>query len=524
MNDTPHLRMSAAPCLRLIQVDCFEQAFRLRLPFRFGAVTITQGLQAIIRVRIRLADGREADGYAAEALGAKWFDKNPLLSDEQNLQQLRRALELAIQMYRDVGSRATSAIDSRSGGRDSKFGDTAFGHATSDHATSGATAFGHTAFGLFAEVYSAHLEACAQIDLPPLVASFGPALLDRAVLDALCRLTGMSFWQAMKINLPGFDASRVAPDLVGFDSDAFLRGLTPSLRINARHTVGLLDPIVAADQIDGTRVDDGLPETLEEVIQVYGNRYFKLKLAGLHEADLPRLRRIAAVLDTIDEPYHLTLDGNEQYSDARAIVELWEAIEGEPALRRMAASTLFIEQPIKRQVAFEQSIAALARYKPVIIDESDGDMNAFVRARALGYRGVSSKACKGFYKSLVNLARCRLWSSQGEQYLLSGEDLTTQAGLSVQQDLALASLLGLTHVERNGHHFIDGFGARPVDEAQRFAYAHPDLYSVDAGRTRLRITSGCLELGSLACPGFGSSVIPSLADTPRMPTALWPAH
>jgi hypothetical protein len=80
----------------------------------------------------------------------------------------------------------------------------------------------------------------------------------------------------------------------------------------------------------------------------------------------------------------------------------------------------------------------------VIIDESDGEIESFPRARALGYGGVSSKDCKGFYKSLINLARCRLWNAEGEgSFFLSGEDLTTQAGLAVQQDLALVALLGL---------------------------------------------------------------------------------
>jgi hypothetical protein len=84
----------------------------------------------------------------------------------------------------------------------------------------------------------------------------------------------------------------------------------------------------------------------------------------------------------------------------------------------------------------------------VIIDESDGELDTFVRARVLGYGGVSSKNCKGFYKSIVNLARCRLWNAEGANagYFLSGEDLTTQAGLSVQQDLALVALLGLADV------------------------------------------------------------------------------
>ena len=64
---------------------------------------------------------------------------------------------------------------------------------------------------------------------------------------------------------------------------------------------------------------------------------------------------------------------------------------------------------------------------------------------------------------------------------MSGEDLTTLAGACVQQDLALVALLGLTHVERNGHHFIDGFDGRPKAEAVRFMEAHPTLYADTPG-------------------------------------------
>ena len=220
----------------------------------------------------------------------------------------------------------------------------------------------------------------------------------------------------------------------------------------------------------------------------------------------------------------ITLDGNEQYDDVDAITELWRAVEADPALQRLAASTLFIEQPIKRQAALARSVDALARHRPVIIDESDGDYDAFPRARALGYTGVSSKNCKGFYKSLTNLARCRQWNAAGDGgYFMSGEDLTTQAGLSVQQDLALVALLGITHVERNGHHFIDGFAGRPAEEARDFLRAHPDLYRDDGGAVRLRIRDGRLAIGSLDCVGFGSSVEPHLSGTPAMAKADWPS-
>ena len=56
----------------------------------------------------------------------------------------------------------------------------------------------------------------------------------------------------------------------------------------------------------------------------------------------------------------------------------------------------------------------------------------------------------------------------GSRYFLSAEDLTTQAGLSVQQDLALVNLLGITHVERNGHHYVNGMAALPQAEQQAF--------------------------------------------------------
>ena len=56
---------------------------------------------------------------------------------------------------------------------------------------------------------------------------------------------------------------------------------------------------------------------------------------------------------------------------------------------------------------------------------------------------------------------------------MSGEDLTTQAGLSVQQDLSLVNLLGITHVERNGHHYVNGMAALPMEERQAFSESAP---------------------------------------------------
>ncbi len=459
--------MNAAPKLRLVSVERFERDVKLRLPFRFGVITVTEATQAVIRATIELEDGGRATGVAAETLAAKWFDKNLALSDDQNLDQLRQALDIAIGIYETQGAK--------------------------------------TAFGHFAGAYLEQMSQAMALGLNPLVASYGPALLDRAILDALGRATGKPFAEMIQANLPGMAVTPLTPDLQGFDLPAFLGSLKPGAGIDVRHTVGLVDPIVAVDQPDEHRVNDGLPETLEEVARYYKGRFYKLKVGGDVKADLDRLGRIASVIDREIGQYRATLDGNEQYDSVEGIAELWRRMTETSGLQKLVSSILFIEQPIKRAVALSRPVEALATQKALEIDESDGELGSFPAALALGYSGVSSKNCKGFYKSLLNAARvAKLNAAAGSpRYFMSAEDLTTWAGVSVQQDLALVSLIGLTHVERNGHHFIDGMGFAPAAEQQSFAKAHPDLYRAEPGKPlRLKIEGGKLALGSLAGPGF----------------------
>lgn len=473
--------MNGCPRLRLEAFELRERSVDLRLPFRFGMVTVTRATQAVLSASIVLADGRRGTGFAAECLLPKWFDKNPALSDADNMDQLRTSLATALDLYRNAGE--------------------------------------DTAFGLSAGLYREQQARCAALGLNPLVASYGPALVDRAVLDALGRRLGLSFAAMIRGNLPGIDTVALTPDLAGFDLPAFLAGLSPAPTIAVRHTVGLVDALTAAD-VASPR-GDGLPETLEEVVRVHGCRYYKLKVGGDVAADLDRLSRIASILDAGIGAgaggYRTTLDGNEQYGDVEGIAALWRRMGETPALRRLVDSVLLIEQPIRRAVALDRPVAALAAERPLIIDESDGDIDAFPRAVALGYAGVSSKSCKGFYKSILNAARAAALDAEPDRkarHFLSAEDLCTWSGLSTQQDLALVSLLGLSHVERNGHHYIDGMSFAPEAEQEAFLSAHPDLYHRPPGRpVRLDIRNGDLRIGSLDAPGFGTGV-PEVALRP----------
>ncbi len=445
------------PRIAVRDISFFERQVPFAKPFRFGAVVINAAAQAFVRVEIEVEGKSTSVGASAELMAPKWFDKRSQLTPEQTVEELRRSLGIARDLYL-----AGASFD--------------------------------TAFGLHASRMSAQVEACAKCDIPPLAAAYGPAEIDKAILDALLRGVGVNFFEGMAGNIAGIDA-RLSPDLSDDDLAQSLARCRRLPRVAIRHTVGL------DDQVEGGK--GGVADIKENS----GARYFKLKLNGSPDADTARLIRIGKELATLSYDYSVTLDANEQYADLTALGALVDRLGGDSALKPIAAKLLYIEQPMPRDIFRQSPLGTLAAFD-FIIDEADDSYDAFPVARALGYRGISSKSCKGIYKSVVNATRAAKWSAGGEKFFITGEDLTCQAGLAVQQDLALGALIGVTHAERNGHHYVDGFGDTPAAEAQAFLAAHPDLYVSDGNNIRLSIHDGDLVTGSLAAPGFATSVHP----------------
>ncbi|RXT19649.1 mandelate racemase [Rhizobium leguminosarum] len=459
-----------APRIRIIEIDAFERDVRLRLPFRFGAATLETAPQAFLRVRVEDEEGRTALGAAAEMMVPKWFDKNPALTPAQNVDQLRTSIRTAADASLEPSASTT----------------------------------------LFAAARLNEMETVRRLPGNPLAACFGPALIARAALDAYCRLAGISFFDAVRSNLVGIGGPMLPDDIDADVALAVLSDLRPAGSISARHTIGLVDPISEGDIVHP--VGDGLPESLEAVITRYGNRWFKIKLSGAIDADIDRLTRIAAVLDRLPD-YRVTVDGNEQFGAVEQLAALLAQIEATPRLARLRAAIAFVEQPFARAITMETPLGDLAAQFPFLIDESDDSDGAFAGARRLGYTGVSSKTCKGIYRSLMKAIRIRTGTAPG--LFLSGEDLTCQAGLAVQQDLALVSLLGLSHVERNGHHYVAGMQGASQAEKARFAAAHPDLYEQGAEGPLLSIRDGRIAIGSLGAVGYASGALPDFeAMTP----------
>jgi L-alanine-DL-glutamate epimerase-like enolase superfamily enzyme len=447
------------PRIAVRDISFFERAIPFVKPFRFGSVAITSSVQVFVRAEIEIEGKGTAIGAGAEMMAAKWFDKRAHLSPQRTIEDLRRSLAIARELYL-----ARSGFD--------------------------------TAFGHHAAIIAAQVEACAREDIPPLAAGFGPAEIDKAIVDALLRALGVNFFDGMAQNIAGIDA-RLSPDLGDTDIAQFLGGRQRLERVAVRHTVGM------DDQVEG---EGGVADINENA----SARYFKLKLNGDPDADAARLIRIGHELATLPHGYSVTLDANEQYADLTALGALVERLDRDAALKPIATKLLYIEQPMPRDSFRQSPLGALAR-RDIIIDEADDSYDAFPAARALGYRGISSKSCKGIYKSIVNATRAATWSAEGERFFISGEDLTCQAGLGVQQDLALGALIGVTHAERNGHHYVDGFADTPAAEAERFLSAHPDLYRRAGEKIRLSIHDGDLLTGSLTAPGFASKVHPDWA-------------
>lgn len=459
-----------APRLKLRDIAFFERPVHFARPFRFGAVTISATPQLFVRVEIEVEGRGTAVGASAELLVPKWFDKRPELSPAQTVDGLRRSLDVARGLY---------------------LARTGF----------------LTAFDLHASCIGAQVVTCAKKNIPALAAAYGPAEIDKAILDALLRALETNFFDGMAGNIAGID-TRLSPDLKEADLAAFLSGRKPLRRVAIRHTVGL------DDTVEG---EGGVADAHENA----GANYFKLKLSGDPAADAARLARIGKELDTLGRAYKVTLDANEQYADLAALQALIDQLDREPTLRSISTRLLYIEQPLPRDTTRQLPLGSLAK-RGFTIDEADDSYDAFPAARALGYRGISSKSCKGLYKSIVNATRAAKWSAGGEKFFVTGEDLTCQAGLAVQQDLALGAFIGVTHAERNGHHYVDGFGETPAAEAQAFAGAHPDLYADSGQGIRLSIHDGDLLTGSLHAAGFATSVHPdwSALRPLEQPTSL----
>jgi hypothetical protein len=457
--------------LSVRRTDLYVLAMQARMPFRYGTASLTEVPHLFVRVELE-DGGRVATGVAADGLPPKWFTKDPGQSFEDEVADQLEVIGAACEVARSIAAAPT-------------------------------------VFDLWHQVYLGQMAWAATRALPPLLWNFGVSLVERAVLDAYCRLSGMTIANAVRRNTLGIRLGDLYPDLANLSS-ANLLPPAPRRTVHVRHTVGLADPLTEEEIQADERLDDGLPQSLEACIRTYGLTHFKIKVGGNASESLARLRRVAAVIGACAPPsFAFTLDGNEQYLDLNSFRGFWGAATGDRALAGFMTHLLFVEQPFHRDVALSAEIRhGLSDWvdRPLlIIDESGGTIESVVEAIEGGYAGASHKNCKGVFKGIAGA--CLLEHRRrmtGRHYVLSGEDLASVGPVAMLQDLAVAATLGLEHVERNGHHYFAGLSMFPKGVQRQVLAAHGDLYRRHTdGYPTLAIRDGQIAASSIVDAPFG---------------------
>lgn len=459
--------------LKLVDATLHRTETQTRMPFRFGIAVMTEAPHVFLQCSYEI-DSNVVTGIAAEGLLPKWFDKSPEKSAAQEIDEMLLVIRQAVEFARKVSPASV--------------------------------------FDLWRQIYDAQMPWAVEQNLPPLLAQFGVSMVERTMLDALARAENCNLSTLLLENRVGIDLGTIHQELTGRVPNEFLPK-QPLTKVIARHTVGLSDPLTAANLTPDNRIDDGLPQTLEDCIRFYGLQHFKLKVQGDVEHDLDRLRSVAKVVTQYcGNNYAFTLDGNEQYRKFSKFVELWYRIQTDTSLNSFFERLIFIEQPLFRDVALDPSVAKITDWEngpPVIIDESDAEIGALEQALERGYAGTSHKNCKGIMKAAAHrcLINHRNATENTSRYQMSGEDLVNMGPVALLQDLAAQAALGNATVERNGHHYYHGLSAFPKSLSQSMLKQHGDLYtSMDDGFARVNITGGELDLTSVNAAPFGIGV------------------
>jgi hypothetical protein len=448
---------------------------RTRMPFKYGIATMTSTPHAFVRLVVEVA-GRPSVGIAADHLPPKWFTKDPARPIADEVADMLRVIDHAVQ--------SAAAV-----------------HADSP-------------FDAWRQVDAAQSAWGRSEALAPLLTQFGTSLVERALIEAVCRASGQPFARLLRSDAFGIRLDDIHPALAG-RTPADLLPERPLDRIITRHTVGLADPLTDADIAPDAPLDDGLPQSLVACIRTYGLRHFKIKLSGALDRDRERLSHVAEVLEEhAPADYAFSLDGNEQFHVVADFRAFWDELCRAAELRRFFDHLLFVEQALHRDVALQPEVAGMLNDWPgrpsLIIDESDAELDSLPRALALGYAGTSHKNCKGVFKSIANA--CLLANRNREEpvrrLIMSGEDLANIGPVALLQDLAVCASLGIESVERNGHHYFAGLSMFPGEVQRQVLEVHGDLYHPSRdGWPTLTVRAGVLQTDSVVAAPFGVSPV-----------------
>ena len=458
--------------IRISNLELIRYDISTRMPFKYGIATMTHLPHVFLRIEASI-DGRSQVGISADHLPPKWFTKNPDRDPSDEIEDMLGVIENTGKLAKEIEAK--------------------------------------TVYNFWRNLYSRQGAWAKGIGIPSLLAHFGTSLVERALIDAFCSHSKLPFHYALANNSLGIDFSTIRPEIAGTQPNEWLP-TKPLSQVMVRHTVGLADPIYDSEINNQSRIDDGLPESLEACIGFYGLKHFKIKICGDLDTDVVRTLGIAKLLEKqAPSDFAFTLDANEQFLDANQFRHYWNNLSDNLPVSFLD-HLIFVEQPFHRDIALSDSIGEVLRNwknaPPIIIDESDEDIDSLPEAISLGYKGTSHKNCKGVFKGIINRATINSLNRQKgvQEFLMSGEDLANIGPIANHQDLVLQAALGNESVERNGHHYFNGLSIFDQSIQDDTLESFPSMYTRDPDSvTRLDIRNGQLSVEELNELPFGIS-------------------
>ena len=452
--------MSKPTDVRIGEVRTTFVKVPFRMPLKFGGRVQTETELIDVQVDAVTAGGASATGFGSMPVGHVWAWPGPHTAPEQASACMKRlAGRLAGTLPRD---RTLHPLD---------------------HMIRHTETYAATAAQVAGELGIAET-------VPPLAVLVAASALDAAVHDAFGRANGISSYDGLSAEFVADDLSHyLTPQFAGEFLDRYtLR--TPKPRMPLYHLVGALDPLTEADVSE--RPGDGLPVTLPEWIVADGLTHLKVKLGGDDlEWDVRRVREIDRVCEQVQagrgvSEWFYSLDFNERCDDAGYVLEFLARVE--ESSPRAVGRVQYIEQPTHRDLSRHPGnrMHAVARRKPVVIDESLTDLESLLLARELGYTGVALKACKGHTESLLLGA-----AAQKLGMFLCVQDLTCPGASFLHSAGLAARIPTVAAVEGNGRQYC------PAGNAG-WEGKFPGMFAV---------TDGMLRTAELTRDGLGHTAV-----------------
>ena len=306
-------------------------------------------------------------------------------------------------------------------------------------------------------------------DMPLLARAVCASPFDAAIHDAAGQALGLSAFRFYETDTPIPSADR------WFPHGGAVRGIRQALRppvhsLNAWWVVG---------------AKDDLEWGVRHAVRINGISRFKIKVLARDSADdAARTVEIYRTARGWGLAPTLSVDSNEGNPDAANVLDYLERLE---ALDREAYAALaYLEQPTARDIsAHPQDWRAVARRKPVLLDEGLTSFDLLPIARGQHWSGLALKTCKGHSFSLVAAA----WARENN-LLLSLQDLTNPGYSAIHSFLFGAHFPTLNGVELNSPQYTPTANQSWLPELSSLFEPRQGLHRLDPTDT----------------PGLGSSL------------------